>query len=140
MSDLIDLSQIEVGYVISMPTVYSVFFSPQNREVTLKLIRYSFFMCFLPIFVFYAVWYFGFNMDQVNYPNGLGKLLHFPARPFFPPHHVPNVWFISLAWSGIAAVIAVNCVSVAYVIMAWNEDTGSGGSKVSKLGTTNKID
>jgi len=27
-----------------------------------------------------------------------------------------------LAWSGILAVIATNCVIVAYVMMAWGED------------------
>ena len=74
----------------SMPSVYSVFFSPQNREVTIKLIRYSIAMCFLPIFVFYIVWYFGFSMDQVAYPNGLGEFyqIFFISIPFSSPFPV----------------------------------------------------
>jgi hypothetical protein len=27
-----------------------------------------------------------------------------------------------LGWSGVAAVVATNCVIASYVIMAWNED------------------
>jgi hypothetical protein len=33
-----------------------------------------------------------------------------------------------LGWSGIGSVIAVNCVVVSYVVMAWNEkDDGAPG-------------
>ena len=49
------------------------FFSPQNRAVTMKLLKYSMFMIALPIIVFYLMWYFVFEANQQKYPNGLGK-------------------------------------------------------------------
>lgn len=37
-----------------------------------------------------------------------------------------------LGWSGIAAVIAVNCVIASYVLMAWNEKDDESSGEVNK--------
>jgi hypothetical protein len=69
------------------------FFSPQNREVTQKLIRYTWYMILIPVGTFYISFYGLFKGD-------LDKIM----------------------WSGLMAVIATNCVIAAYVLMAWKED------------------
>jgi hypothetical protein len=69
------------------------FFAPENRLVTLKLIRYSMYMILFPLATFYISFYIYFEQN----PEMLG-------------------------WSGIFAVVAANVVIAAYVIMAWNED------------------
>lgn len=37
-----------------------------------------------------------------------------------------------LGWSGIAAVIAVNCVIVSYVTMAWNEKDDESSAQLNR--------
>jgi hypothetical protein len=69
------------------------FFGPTNRLVTLKLIRYSLLMLFIPLATFYFMFFVVFNGDKDM-----------------------------LAWCGGAAVISANLVVVSYVFMAWNED------------------
>ncbi len=75
------------------PTTYEVFFGPTNREVTMKLIRYTIVMFTLPIIVFYSMFYGLYNQNKDM-----------------------------LGWCGIGAVITANLVIAAYVVMAWNED------------------
>lgn len=74
-------------------STYEIFFGPENRVVTLKLIRYSLLMLLIPLGTFYFMYYVIFEKRQEM-----------------------------LGWSGIAAVVATNCVIAAYVVMAWNED------------------
>lgn len=50
-------------------------------------------MVIIPIAAFYASYYFLFNFREEG-----------------------------LAWSGVIAVLATNCVIGSYVVMAWNED------------------
>lgn len=92
-------------------SAYEVFFGPQNRVVTLKLIQYSLMMVLIPLGTFYFSYYVFFKMD--------------PAM---------------LGWSGILAVIATNCVIFAYIKMAFDEDdryrgtgtgTGTDGSQTN---------
>mmetsp|Transcript_29019 Transcript_29019/g.39869 ORF Transcript_29019/g.39869 Transcript_29019/m.39869 type:complete len:96 (-) Transcript_29019:121-408(-) len=75
------------------PTTYEIFFGPKNRVVTLKLLHYSLLMLLIPLATFYFSYYVLFKQNKDM-----------------------------LAWSGILAVIATNCVIVAYVLMAWSED------------------
>ena len=82
------------------------FFGPENRVVTLKLIRYTLWMFLIPLATFYIFQNILFCQDQ--------KML---------------------GWSGIAAVIAVNCVIFSYVRMAWNEDSNEE-KEARKLGKT----
>lgn len=79
-----------------MPSAYETFMGPENRVVTLKLIRYSLLMVLIPLAVFYIVYVLVFKGDKSK-----------------------------LGIAGIAAVIATNCVIGAYVVMAWNEDKQS---------------
>lgn len=72
------------------------FFGKTNRVVTLKLIRYSLFMLLIPLATFYFSYIILFKSNKDM-----------------------------LGWSGLLAVIATNCVIVAYVVMAWNEDDDS---------------
>lgn len=65
----------------------------ENRMVVLRLILFSLLMVLVPLAVFAAI-YFGAPLDS------------------------PNV----LAKSGIGAVVALNVVVIAFVIMAWRED------------------
>jgi hypothetical protein len=67
-------------------------FGPENRIVTLKLIRYSLLMVLLPLSTFYVLQIGIFRND-------------------------PSM----LMWSGFAAVAAANVVIFLYVRMAWNE-------------------
>lgn len=69
--------------------------APENRIVTLKLIRYSLYMVLAPLATFYFLFYVVFKQNK-DY----------------------------LGWCGIAAVIAANIVIGAYVYMAWHEDDG----------------
>lgn len=88
-------------------------FAPQNRVVTLKLIRYTLFMVLFPLSTFYFFQTVVFRNDKSQ-----------------------------LAYSGLAAVVAVNVVIYAYVAMAWNEnkdeleDGKSGNIKRKKLETS----
>lgn len=68
-------------------------FAPQNKIVTLKLIRYTLMMVLFPLSTFYL-------FQSVIFHNDKSKL----------------------AYSGLAAVIAVNIVIYAYVTMAWAEN------------------
>ncbi len=79
--------------------IYS-FFGPQNRLVTLKLLRYSLLMVLIPLATFYFLFYLVFKQDKDK-----------------------------LGWCGIAAVLAVNIVIFTYVRMAWNEDKGIAKEK-----------
>eukprot|EP01041_Mallomonas_annulata_P000113 gene113-166_t len=72
---------------------YQFFFFPENREVTMRLLRYSIWMALLPIGTFYFSHYVLFKGDQSSLGHG-----------------------------GIFAVIAANVVIAAYVRMAWIED------------------
>lgn len=76
-----------------MPTAYEVFFGPTNREVTMKLIRYSAWMVLFPIGTFFFLFHIVFDSNKDM-----------------------------LGWCGIAAVVAANIVIVLYVLMAWEED------------------
>lgn len=69
--------------------------APQNRVVTLKLVRYSMWMVLAPLGTFYFLYYIVFKQNK-DY----------------------------LGWCGIAAVIAANIVIGLYVHMAWHEDDG----------------
>jgi len=75
-----------------MPSAVAVFFGPENRSVTMKLLRYTAVMFTAPVLTFYAMFYFVFNQDKDM-----------------------------LGWCGIAAVVTTNIVIASYVIMAWNE-------------------
>jgi hypothetical protein len=44
-----------------------------------------------------------------------------------------------LGWSGVAAVVATNCVIASYVIMAWNEDKVEGTGSPNKAGSGKDI-
>ena len=83
-----------------MPTVYEVFFGPTNRNVTLKLLRYSAAMFVLPIAVYFLVLHLVFQGDRDK-----------------------------VGWSGIAAVITANVVVAAYVRSAWNEEDPEDGKR-----------
>eukprot|EP01039_Chlorochromonas_danica_P008972 gene8971-9904_t len=76
-----------------MTTAYEVFFHPQNRAVTHKLMLYTAVMFSFPICTFYFSFYVLFKGDHSM-----------------------------LGWSGILAVVAANIVIAAYVVMAWRED------------------
>ena len=78
-----------------MPAIgaYEVFFGPQNKLITLKLIRYSLFMLLFPLATFYLTYFVYHRQD----PKMLG-------------------------WCGMYAVAAANAVVASYVYMAWNED------------------
>ena len=69
------------------------FFGPQNRLVTLKLLRYSLLMVLVPLAVFYVLFIFAFKRDKK-----------------------------ALGMCGIAAVIATNAVIASYVCMAYSEE------------------
>jgi cytochrome c oxidase subunit IV len=69
--------------------------APQNRVVTLKLVRYSMWMVLAPLGTFYFLYYVIFKQNKEY-----------------------------LGWCGIAAVIAANIVIGLYVHMAWHEDDG----------------
>lgn len=69
------------------------FFSPQNRVVTLKLIRYSMVMLLAPLATFYFSFYVFFQQDRDM-----------------------------IGWSGLLAVLAANVVIASYVMMAIKED------------------
>lgn len=66
----------------------------ENRIVVLKLIFFSILMVLIPLGVFAGI-YFASSLDNPN----------------------------ALATSGIGAVIALNMVIVAYIVMAWREDS-----------------
>jgi VMA21-like domain len=76
----------------TMPTAFEVFFGPENRAVTMKLLWYSLAMLVAPLVVFYFFLHVVFesNVDMIG-------------------------------WCGIAAVVAANIVIASYVVMAWNE-------------------
>jgi hypothetical protein len=74
-------------------SAYEVFFSPENRIVTLKLIRYSMMMLLVPLATFYISFYVIFKQNADM-----------------------------LGWCGIFAALSANVVIVAYVLMAWNEE------------------
>ena len=76
--------------------------APHNREVILKLVRYSIVMFTFPIGVFFLFHHFVFMQDKD-----------------------------SLKWSGMAAVVAANTVIAAYVRMAWQEDRDQNSTKRS---------
>eukprot|EP01041_Mallomonas_annulata_P009149 gene9149-18957_t len=80
------------------------FFSPENREVTIRLLRYSIWMVLLPIGTFYFSHYVLFKGDL----NSLG-------------------------YSGIFAVIAANIVIAAYVRMAWIEEQNDIAERAGAL-------
>lgn len=88
------------------------FFGPQNRVVTLKLIRYSLLMVLAPLTTFYFSFYVIFKQDNAQ-----------------------------LMWCGLLAVLVTNLVIAAYVVMAWNEKddrpkpkgVGARGSTMQKV-------
>lgn len=89
-----------------MPSAYAVFFGPENRAVTMKLLQYSLLMFVAPIGTYYATLH-GFFKGDVQ----------------------------MVGWSGIAAVVVANLVIAAYVVMAWNEtdpEDGGGGDAPRK--------
>ena len=89
------------------PSTYEVFFGPTNREVTMKLIRYTIAMFTLPIIVFYAMFYGWYDQNKEM-----------------------------LGWCGIGGVVTANLVIAAYVVMAWNEgkdeSTTSNSNEIKK--------
>ena len=76
-----------------MVSYYELFWAPENRTVTLKLLNYSLRMILFPLATFYFLYYTVFDGDK----NMLG-------------------------WCGIAAVVVANIVIADYVRMAWNEE------------------
>ena len=76
-----------------MVSYYELFWAPENRTVTLKLIRYSLWMILFPLATFYFMFYIMFDGDRDM-----------------------------VGWCGIAAVVVANIVIADYVRMAWNED------------------
>jgi len=72
------------------------FFSPENKAVTYKLIRFSLWMLLFPLSVFFSMHYlvFGGDRDRMQY-------------------------------CGLGAIIACNLVIAAYVYMAFTEDYAS---------------
>jgi hypothetical protein len=76
---------------------------PENRVVTLKLVRYSLLMVLIPLAVFYILFVAVYNRDKK-----------------------------SLGICGIAAVIATNVVIGSYVVMAFNEKDDKAESGDSK--------
>jgi hypothetical protein len=126
-----------------LPPVDS-FFSPENKQVTLKLLRYSAYMLVLPIAVFYAIWYLIFEADQVKHPYGLGRH-SISSSVLYSLWSITLILFSFTGWCGVAAVVVANLVSVAYVRMAWTEEevtdqqTGGpdqGSKKVRKVDWT----
>ena len=83
--------------LFAMPSVYEIFLGPENRSVTMKLIRYSLAMFTAPVAVFFFFLHvvFGSSKDMVG-------------------------------WCGVAAVVMANLVIAAYVVMAWNEKEVEG--------------
>mmetsp|Transcript_36824 Transcript_36824/g.95359 ORF Transcript_36824/g.95359 Transcript_36824/m.95359 type:complete len:165 (-) Transcript_36824:239-733(-) len=78
-------------------TVFESLQHKQNREVMMKLIRYSFLMFTFPFAVFYLVYYYGHDLPYLDNENN------------------------RLMGSAMASVLAANIVIVAYVVSAWNE-------------------
>ena len=72
---------------------FELFWAPENRNVTIKLLRYSVWMIIFPLSTFYFMYYVMFDGDKAM-----------------------------LGWCGIAAVVVANIVMADYVRMAWNED------------------
>ena len=95
----LEVRKVELGgksstdFGSGMPSVYAVFFGPENRAVTLKLLQYSVLMFVAPLATYYATLHavFGGDVKQVG-------------------------------WCGLAAVVVANIVIAAYVVMAWNEE------------------
>lgn len=98
-----------------MPSAYAVFFGPENRAVTMKLLQYSLLMFVAPIGTYYATLH-GFFKGDVQ----------------------------MVGWSGIAAVVVANLVIAAYVIMAWNEtdpsDDASGAPRKPRAAKELRVD
>ena len=69
------------------------FFGPENRLVTLKLVKYSLLMLIAPLATFYFFFVVVFKSNHSM-----------------------------LGWAGMAAVVATNLVIAAYVVMAFTEN------------------
>ena len=87
-----DFKPSVTDYAPMPTTAFEVFFGPENRAVTMKLLWYSLAMLVAPLVVFYLFLHVVFesNVDMIG-------------------------------WCGIAAVVAANIVIASYVVMAWNE-------------------
>jgi len=85
------------------PTVAAFFFGPENRLVTLKLIKYSLLVLFAPLATFYGMFFLVFKQDKSM-----------------------------MGWCGIAAVVSANLVIASYVFMAWNEVDPDAKQRINK--------
>mmetsp|Transcript_23577 Transcript_23577/g.40057 ORF Transcript_23577/g.40057 Transcript_23577/m.40057 type:complete len:90 (+) Transcript_23577:159-428(+) len=83
-----------------MVSYYELFWAPENRTVTLKLIRYSLWMVLFPLATFYFMFYIMFDGDRDM-----------------------------VGWCGIAAVVVANIVIADYVRMAWTEEDDGDAPK-----------
>jgi hypothetical protein len=92
-----------------MVSYYELFWAPENRTVTLKLIRYSLWMILFPLVTFYFTYYIMFDGDKSM-----------------------------IGWSGIAAVVVANMVIADYIRMAWYEDEDEEGVDQTGVDQTGK--